>query len=247
MDMAMPEMSGLHATMEIIKQRPGTKVLILSMYSDEQYVRNALDAGAKGYILKNAIENDLTRAVKAVAAGEQYLAPELSSLLIRAMQTGVREGVGPVRPADAAREAGAAAHRARQVEQGNRRDARSEREHRRGASREPDERAGRAQDGRARAVRREEGPRPAGMSPRATVRMTSCECLRCWCAAGRAADAVRRSRRHRRAPGRRDPARPASPSRTTTARSARSTCPRRWGRAPRSSTTTTTAGRTCCW
>jgi DNA-binding NarL/FixJ family response regulator len=88
MDMAMPEMSGLHATMELMKQRPGTKVLILSMYSDEQYVRNALDAGAKGYILKNAIENDLTRAVKAVASGEQYLAPELSSLLIRAMQTG---------------------------------------------------------------------------------------------------------------------------------------------------------------
>jgi len=88
MDMAMPEMSGLHATMEIIKQRPGTKVLILSMYSDEQYVRNALDAGAKGYILKSAIENDLTRAVKAVAAGEQYLAPELSSVLIRAIQAG---------------------------------------------------------------------------------------------------------------------------------------------------------------
>jgi DNA-binding NarL/FixJ family response regulator len=88
MDMAMPEMSGLHATMEMIKQRPGTRVLILSMYSDEQYVRNALDAGAKGYILKSAIENDLTRAVKAVAAGEQYLAPELSSLLIRAIQTG---------------------------------------------------------------------------------------------------------------------------------------------------------------
>ena len=88
MDMAMPEMSGLHATMEIIKQRPGTKVLILSMYSDEQHVRNALDAGAKGYILKSAIENDLTRAVKAVAAGEQYLAPELSSVLIRAIQTG---------------------------------------------------------------------------------------------------------------------------------------------------------------
>jgi DNA-binding NarL/FixJ family response regulator len=88
MDMAMPEMSGLHATMELIKQRPGTKILILSMYSDEQYVRNALDAGVKGYILKNAIENDLTRAVKAVAGGEQYLAPELSSVLIKAIQSG---------------------------------------------------------------------------------------------------------------------------------------------------------------
>ena len=47
MDMAMPEMNGLHATMEMVKQRPETKVLILSMYSDEQYVRNALDAGAR--------------------------------------------------------------------------------------------------------------------------------------------------------------------------------------------------------
>ena len=88
MDMAMPEMNGLHATMEMVKQRPDRKVLILSMYSDEQYVRNALDAGAKGYILKNAIENDLVRAVKAVAAGEQYLSPELSTVLIRAIKSG---------------------------------------------------------------------------------------------------------------------------------------------------------------
>jgi DNA-binding NarL/FixJ family response regulator len=56
------------------------------MYSDEQYVRNALDAGAKGYILKNAIENDLVRAVKAVAGGEQYLSPELSAIVIKALQ-----------------------------------------------------------------------------------------------------------------------------------------------------------------
>lgn len=91
MDMAMPEMNGLHATIELAKQRPATKVLILSMYSDEQYVRNALDAGARGYILKNAIENDLTRAVHAVAGGELYLSPELSGVLVRAIQTGAFE------------------------------------------------------------------------------------------------------------------------------------------------------------
>ena len=67
MDMAMPEMNGLHASIEMLKQRPGSRILILSMYSDEQYVKNALDAGVKGYILKNAIETDLTRAVRAVA------------------------------------------------------------------------------------------------------------------------------------------------------------------------------------
>lgn len=92
MDMAMPEMNGLHASIELLKQRPHSKILILSMYSDEQYVKNALDAGVRGYILKNAIETDLTRAVRAVSAGEQYLSPELSGVLIRAVQSGSFEG-----------------------------------------------------------------------------------------------------------------------------------------------------------
>ncbi len=94
MDMSMPEMNGLHASIELLKQRPGSRILILSMYSDEQYVKNALDAGVKGYILKSAIETDLTRAIRAVAAGEQYLSPELSGVLIRAIQTGSFEGSG---------------------------------------------------------------------------------------------------------------------------------------------------------
>ena len=92
MDMAMPEMNGLHASIEMLKQRPGSRILILSMYSDEQYVKNALDAGVKGYILKSAIETDLTRAVHSVAAGEQYLSPELSGVLIRAIQSGSFDG-----------------------------------------------------------------------------------------------------------------------------------------------------------
>ena len=49
-------------------------------------MRSALDAGVAGYILKNALENDLTRAVRAVAAGQQYLSPELSAVVIRALQ-----------------------------------------------------------------------------------------------------------------------------------------------------------------
>jgi DNA-binding NarL/FixJ family response regulator len=87
MDMAMPEMNGLHAAREILKQRPSTRILILSMYSDEQYVRNALDAGAHGYILKGALETDMIRAVHAVASGQQYLSPELAGVLIRALQS----------------------------------------------------------------------------------------------------------------------------------------------------------------
>ncbi len=86
LDMAMPDMNGIQVARLILHERPQTRVLILSMYSDEQYVRSALDAGAAGYILKSALEHDLTRAVRAVAAGRQYLSPELSAVAIRALQ-----------------------------------------------------------------------------------------------------------------------------------------------------------------
>jgi len=83
MDLAMPEINGLHAAIEILRRAPRRRILMLSMFSDEQYVRNALEVGVSGYILKNALENDLTRAVRALAAGGQFLSPELSSLAIR--------------------------------------------------------------------------------------------------------------------------------------------------------------------
>jgi DNA-binding NarL/FixJ family response regulator len=77
LDLAMPEINGLHAAIEIVRRRPHRRILMLSMYSDAQYVRNAFDAGVKGYILKNALETDLIRAVRAIAAGERFLSPEL--------------------------------------------------------------------------------------------------------------------------------------------------------------------------
>jgi DNA-binding NarL/FixJ family response regulator len=73
LDFGMPEIDGLHAAIEIIRRKPDRRILMLSMYSDEQYVRHALDAGVKGYILKNALETDLVRAVRAVAAGGRFL------------------------------------------------------------------------------------------------------------------------------------------------------------------------------
>ena len=72
MDMAMPGLDGVQATREILKKSPSTAVLILSMYSEDNYIRNAFEAGAKGYLLKNAIEVDLTQAVKTVASGRRY-------------------------------------------------------------------------------------------------------------------------------------------------------------------------------
>jgi DNA-binding NarL/FixJ family response regulator len=73
MDLSMPELDGVQATREIVKNVHGTSVLILSMHADDNYVRNALDAGAKGYLLKNAIDVDLVGAIKAVAQGRRYI------------------------------------------------------------------------------------------------------------------------------------------------------------------------------
>lgn len=78
MDLAMPEINGLHAAIEMLRHRPDTRILILSMHADPHYVRNALDAGVTGYILKNANETELTRAVRAVAAGVAFLSPQLA-------------------------------------------------------------------------------------------------------------------------------------------------------------------------
>jgi DNA-binding NarL/FixJ family response regulator len=88
MDLSMPELGGLEASAEILKDFPETKILILSMYSNRAYVRKAFEIGAKGYILKNAIEVDLTQAVIALAEGGAYMSPGISNLVIESLKAG---------------------------------------------------------------------------------------------------------------------------------------------------------------
>jgi DNA-binding NarL/FixJ family response regulator len=79
MDMSMPGLNGIQACVEILKVLPKTAILMLSMYSEEAQVRNALKAGAKGYVLKNAVDVDLAAAIRDVAAGKKVIGPGLLS------------------------------------------------------------------------------------------------------------------------------------------------------------------------
>lgn len=79
MDCAMPGANGLAATRRILGDAPDTAVVMLSMHAEETFIRQALDAGARGYLLKNALDLDLAAAVKSAAAGETVLDPTLPS------------------------------------------------------------------------------------------------------------------------------------------------------------------------
>jgi DNA-binding NarL/FixJ family response regulator len=79
MDCAMPRSNGLAATRRILSDAPDTAIVMLSMHAEETFIRQALDAGARGYLLKNALDLDLAAAVKAAAAGETVLDPTLPS------------------------------------------------------------------------------------------------------------------------------------------------------------------------
>lgn len=77
MDCALPSMNGLDATRKIIENQPQTAVLMLSMHAESTWVRQAIEAGARGYILKNAMDLDLGSAVRRVAGGETIFDPQV--------------------------------------------------------------------------------------------------------------------------------------------------------------------------
>lgn len=82
MDVAMPGLNGIDATRRICESSPRTRVLALSMHRDSVYVREILRAGARGYLLKDAIDADLVSAVRAVARGEGFLAPAIADSVL---------------------------------------------------------------------------------------------------------------------------------------------------------------------
>lgn len=80
LDVAMRELNGIEAAMQLSKASPGTAVIMLSMYSDERYVSRALRCGAKAYLVKDTVEEELIEAVRRVGAGEHYLSSSIAML-----------------------------------------------------------------------------------------------------------------------------------------------------------------------
>jgi DNA-binding NarL/FixJ family response regulator len=84
MDVVMPDESGLDVVPTLLHERPETKVLVLSMQDDPQYVRQAFAAGASGYVLKEAADVEVVAAIREVARGGRYVNPELGARLVTA-------------------------------------------------------------------------------------------------------------------------------------------------------------------
>ena len=83
LDLDMPVMDGVAATKELVKRQTSTRVLILTMHSEDEYLVALLEAGASGYLVKNAADRELADAVRAVAAGDSYVQPSAAITLAR--------------------------------------------------------------------------------------------------------------------------------------------------------------------
>ncbi|MCX6617970.1 MAG: response regulator transcription factor [Acidobacteria bacterium] len=82
LDIAMPLLNGIEATRQIARRAPPVRILILSMYSDESYIVQALRAGAHGYLLKDSADVDLIRAVTAVRQGKSFFSPVVAKVML---------------------------------------------------------------------------------------------------------------------------------------------------------------------
>ena len=82
LDVAMPLLNGIEATRQIVRRSPATRVLVLTMHSDEAYVNQILKAGATGYLLKDSADVDLIQAVAAVSQGKSFFSPGVARLML---------------------------------------------------------------------------------------------------------------------------------------------------------------------
>ena len=86
MDISLPDLSGIEATRQVLAETPGVKVVALSVHTEQQYVAGMLQAGASGYVIKDAAAVELLHAMRAVLAGHSYLSPEVAGAVYDQVQ-----------------------------------------------------------------------------------------------------------------------------------------------------------------
>jgi DNA-binding NarL/FixJ family response regulator len=94
MDIGLPGLNGVETTSELLRHCPGTKVVILSMYDDEESVISSIRAGARAYVVKRASSGDLLEALRTVVRGGSYLSPQISERLVARIRRGDTETPG---------------------------------------------------------------------------------------------------------------------------------------------------------
>lgn len=82
LDIGMPQMNGIEAIRQIMRKAPAVHVLILSMHSDEAYIVQVLQAGARGYLLKDSADEDLVKALNAIAQGKSFFSPAVARVML---------------------------------------------------------------------------------------------------------------------------------------------------------------------
>src|SRR6185503_6566552 len=92
MDLSMPEMGGLEATGQLAQIAPDIRVLILTVHEDESLLKEVVRAGAAGYIIKRAVEDELIHAIRVVARGDMYVHPSMTRALLSASPSSTESG-----------------------------------------------------------------------------------------------------------------------------------------------------------
>ena len=96
MDISMPTLNGLNAAREVSRASPKTKTILLTQHDESQYIRDALEAGVKGYVLKSQVAGDLVLAIRQVSLGQVYLSPGVSTAIMEAYQSKSQKSKNPL-------------------------------------------------------------------------------------------------------------------------------------------------------
>ena len=96
LDISMPTLNGIDAARGLTRSAPKTKVILLTQHEEEQYIHEALEAGVKGYVLKNQVANDLIQAIRQVGRGEFYLSPGISRAVMEAFRNKSKRPADPL-------------------------------------------------------------------------------------------------------------------------------------------------------